>query len=267
MTNKDNIELTLVIPAFNEEARLPAFLEEARSYLASRYPGRHEILVVDDGSRDGTARVVESLLGGASLIRLAKNQGKGAAVARGMLAARGKLRLFADADGATPIAEEAKLAAAIESGNDIAIGSRAAPGGVRRLSLRAHPASPGDANAVWHVLPHRHLIGRVFSALVKRTLSLSFEDTQCGFKMFRADAAEAIFAVARSKRFAFDVEALYLARLFGLKVAEIPVNWHEVSGSKVRLGRDAWQMYQELRRMRRWHAELAAAPARRRKAG
>jgi dolichyl-phosphate beta-glucosyltransferase len=252
------IEISLIIPAFNEERRLPRFLAEARAYLQRAFPGRYEILVVDDGSRDATAWIARQMLGDAGVLLLPSNSGKGAAVRAGMRAARGRFRLFADADGATPISEERRLRERIEAGADIAIGSRAATGGRTRYSLQASPVRPAPTSdaVVWHVRPSRHLVGRIYAALVRQLLGIRQQDTQCGFKMFTADAAAKIFSLATSDRFAFDAELLLIAERLGYAVEEIPVHWHEVRGSKVRVWRDAPQMALELLRIRRKHRDL-----------
>jgi dolichyl-phosphate beta-glucosyltransferase len=252
------IEISLIIPAFNEERRLPRFLAEARAYLQREFPGRYEILVVDDGSRDATAWMARQLLGDAAVILLPHNAGKGAAVRAGMRAARGRLRLFADADGATPISEEARLRKCIEDGASVAIGSRAARGGKLRYTFKEVPTRPAPTgNAIeWHVRPSRHFSGRIYSWFVRTLLGLRQADTQCGFKMFTADAADEIFSHAVFDRFAFDAELLLIAGRLGLSVVEVPVHWHEVHGSKIRMWRDAPQMLLELFRIRRQHRDL-----------
>jgi dolichyl-phosphate beta-glucosyltransferase len=262
-------ELSLIIPAYDEAERLPAFLRAARAYLQRELGDAWEILVVDDGSRDATARVVAEELGEAALVRLPANRGKGAAVRAGMLAARGKLRLFADADGATPIEEEKALRRAIEAGAQVAIGSRAAHGGKRiflregqlggvRPSAVTSRAASGVAKpdaagrpVTWHVLPHRHVTGRMYSLLVRALVGLDVCDSQCGFKMFTAAAATSIFGASRIDDFSFDVEALCLARDAGLEVKEVPVNWREMAGSKVDVRRDALKMLRSILALRR----------------
>ena len=254
---KTPLKFSLIIPAFNEAARLPLFLEQTRAYLKEKYPGSHEIIVVNDGSRDETQTVAEVMIGKPNVLHFPENRGKGAAVRAGMLAACGEWRFFADADGATPIAEEVRLVHAIKAGNDIAIGSRAAAGGIHKWEwwgkgMAADSSTPNPA--VWHVRPHRHFVGRVFSTMVKRFTGLDYADTQCGFKLFRAEAAHAIFSATKVDRFAFDVELLYLAKRFGYRVAEVPVNWHEVAGSKVSLVRDSFSMLQEILKLQNLHS-------------
>ena len=211
---------SVVIPAFNEAERLPPYLFEVISYFESR-GDPYEVLVVDDGSRDGTAeraRDVGRRTGApVRVIPLGGNEGKGAAVRCGMLAATGDYRIFADADGATPIAELKRLEAALAAGADIAIGSRAVqdPG----VSVVARP--------------HRVAAGRVFNWLVARLGLAGIGDSQCGFKAFTAHAAEALFRRVRTRGFGFDVEIFLLARSSGLRVAEVPVNWADKPGSKV----------------------------------
>jgi dolichyl-phosphate beta-glucosyltransferase len=246
------IELSLIIPAYNEESRLPRMLDEAQHYLQRQYPGAHEILVVDDGSRDRTYDTAVKAVGAERVLRMDRNSGKGAAVRRGMLAATGRLRLYADADGATPIADESRLRAAIDRGADIAIGSRAADSRVRIGLRRQAGFRPpnGAADATVHALPHRFLMGRVFTAFVRAVLGLSFKDTQCGFKMFRDEAALAVFSETVIDGFAFDVEVVYKAHLLGLRVEEVPVNWHDVRGGKVSLAIDPWLMLWDIARIR-----------------
>lgn len=245
---------------------MPRFLAEARAYLQREFPGRYEILVVDDGSRDATAWIARQMLGDAGVVLLPRNCGKGAAVRAGMRAAKGRLRLFADADGATPIGEESRLRKAIADGAAVAVGSRASRGGRLRYSFKAVPTRPApekDSDVEWHVRPSRHLTGRIFAAIVRWLLGIKFADTQCGFKMFTAEAAEAVFSQAECDRFAFDAELLLVADRLNFPTAEIPVHWHEVQGSKVRMWRDAPQMLAELFRIRRRHRNLTpeALPA------
>jgi len=264
------IEFSLIIPAFNEERRLPRFLAEARAYLQREFPGRYEILVVDDGSRDATAWMARQMLGDVGVILMPYNAGKGAAVRAGMRAARGRIRLFADADGATPIAEESRLRKAIDDGSAaVAIGSRAAKGGKLKYSMKDAPTRPAptETPVEWHVRPSRHLTGRIYASMVHSILGLTESDTQCGFKMFTAEAVQEIFSRAILDRFAFDAELLLIAQRLGLPVKEIPVHWHEVKGSTVRIWRDAPQMLLELFRIRRQHRDLrpevAATPRQR----
>ena len=210
-------ELSLVIPAFNESARLPRTLERVRAFLDAR-PGGYEILVVDDGSSDDTAARARSA-GGERVTVLSNgvNRGKGFSVRRGMLAARGRRRLMSDADLSTPIEELDALAARMQEGYDVVIASRALP--LSRIEV--------------HQGAFRENMGRVFHLLVRLLVLPGLRDTQCGFKLFSAAAAEAAFSRARLDGFAFDVEALFIARALGFKVAELPVVWRNDAATRV----------------------------------
>jgi dolichyl-phosphate beta-glucosyltransferase len=230
--------LSLVIPAYNEAQRLPPYLASIRAYLDRAYPGAYEVLVVDDGSTDGLIEIVGRVAAGwppLRCIRHEKNRGKGAAVRSGMLAARGALLLFADADGATPIEEEARLAAAIRAGADLAVGSRL-------LSDAEHRC--------WRPW-FRRLAGRMFAAVVRRLMHLSVRDTQCGFKMFRRGPGQDIFSSATEPRFLFDLEVLTLAQRLGCRIVEIPINWTEVPGGQFSLLREFPRVLVDLLRLRR----------------
>lgn len=228
----ERIELSVVIPAHNEESRLPKTLAAVRDNLVRR-PERCEIIVVDDGSSDGTARVATDL--GARLVRLNINQGKGAAVRAGVSAARGNFILISDADLSTPIDEYDTLRRAMQDGVTVAIGSRAVVGAriTQRQPLR------------------RRAMGRVFNRIVQALVLPGLHDTQCGFKLFRADAAHAAFALATVDGFAFDVEILALIRSLGGRIAEVPVEWHDSPQSTVRPLVDVPKMLLELARIRR----------------
>jgi dolichyl-phosphate beta-glucosyltransferase len=211
--------LSVVIPAWNEEARLPATLRRITGYLAPRGQA-FEVLVVDDGSTDGTARVVESMGSPAvGLLRSERNHGKGHAVREGMLAARGARRLMTDADLSTPIEDLPRLEQALADGAAVAIGSRALPGS--------------------HVLVRqgafREGMGRLFNLAVRVLLLPDLKDTQCGFKLFTAQAARDAFAVTRLEGFCFDVEALVAARARGHRIAEVPVRWSNDAATRVGL--------------------------------
>jgi dolichyl-phosphate beta-glucosyltransferase len=218
MTAAGPASWSVVIPAFNEARRLPPYLEEIVAFFEER-GSSYEVIVVDDGSRDGTADRVREVAGAAPVrvIPLAGNEGKGAAVRHGMLAAVGAYRMFTDADGATPITELTRLEAALVAGADVAIGSRTV-------------TDPGVSVVA---RPHRVLAGRVFNGLVARVGLPEVGDSQCGFKAFTARAAEAIFGKLRTRGFGFDVEVLLLARWHGFRVAEVAVNWVDKPGSKV----------------------------------
>lgn len=211
--------LSLVIPAFNEAQRLPATLARVHAYLDAR-GGPCQVLVVDDGSIDGTAEVARAGPGAVEVLRHAVNRGKGHAVRAGMLAATGERRLMTDADLSTPIEELARLEAELERGCDVAIGSRAVAGA--RIEV--------------HQPLYRELMGRLFNRLVQLLLLPGLHDTQCGFKLWRADAAVAAFTACRLDGFSFDVEALYVARRRGLRIAELPVTWRNDAATRVGVG-------------------------------
>jgi dolichyl-phosphate beta-glucosyltransferase len=230
--------LSLVIPAYNEARRLPPYLASIRVYLDRAYAGGYEVLVVDDGSSDDLSEIIGRLAADwpqLRCIRHPENRGKGAAVRTGMLAARGELLLFADADGATPIDEEARLAAAIRAGADLAVGSRL-------LSDAEH-----RCRRPWF----RRLAGWTFAATARRLLRLPVRDTQCGFKMFRREAGQMIFAAAVEPRFLFDLEVLSLAQRFGYRIVEIPINWTEVPGGQFSLVGEFPRVLAGLLRLRR----------------
>lgn len=229
---------SLVLPAYNEAARLPGYLAEIRPYLDARYPNGYEVIVVDDGSRDGLGDCLAALVEGWPAFRILRhpvNRGKGAAVRTGMLAAYGNLLLFADADGATPIGEESRLAEAIARGADVAVGSRlAAAPDVRRRRR-------------WL----REVTGRAFAWLARRTLHLGVRDTQCGFKMFRGEVGRRLFSLCIEPGFLFDLEILALAQCLGYRVAEVPVNWSEKPGGHFHPGRQLPRVLADLWRIRR----------------
>ncbi len=236
-------ELSIVIPAYNEEGRLGRALSRIREYFSGRSvpPGvapeiglnQMEILIVDDGSKDGTAQIAEEWAREMPCVRLVsnrENRGKGYSVRHGMLEARGRLALFTDADLSSPIEEIEKLLAALAAGNDIAIGSRA----LDRSLISIHQSR------------HRELGGIVFNGLVRVVTGLPFHDTQCGFKLFRREPARIIFEQQRIERFGFDPEILFLAQRHGLRVAEVPVRWAHDPATKVQVLRDSVMMFREL---------------------
>jgi dolichyl-phosphate beta-glucosyltransferase len=217
--------LTVVIPAHNEARRIAGPLRVVDAYLRQAHPGS-DIVVVDDGSTDATRQVVTevaaTLATPLTLLASTPNRGKGFAVRVGMLHARGARVLMTDADLSTPIAELAKLSAAMDAGPDVVIGSRKMPG----AAIEVHQP--------WL----REAMGRVFTGLV-RALIVSVSDVTCGFKLFSRPAAQAIFARVTLDDWSFDAEALYLARRLGLTLVEVPVLWRDMEGTKVRRGRDA----------------------------
>ncbi len=236
MSEKTNLRLSVIIPAYNEEKRIGESLDKLEAYLAGAGYAA-EIIVVDDGSADGTAGIVREKAAASSRIRLLSNpgnRGKGCAVRNGMLDATGQVRLFFDADGSTPIDQVEKFWPLFEKGAAVCIGSR------------AHPA----ADIVVHQPWYRETMGRTFNLMVRLVALRGFTDTQCGFKAFTAEAAEIIFRRQRLNRFGFDVELLYIARLYGLSIAEAPVQWINSPASRVNPISDASRMFLELLQIR-----------------
>ncbi|PYS44534.1 MAG: glycosyl transferase [Acidobacteria bacterium] len=231
--------LTVVVPAFNEAARLGRGLRKILDYL-NRHERNAELIVVDDGSDDETKSVAEASLadsGGvdARVIRYEQNRGKGHAVRTGLLAARAEIALFSDADLSTPITETPKLVDPIRQGScDLAFGSRALD---RRLIGVHQP---------WR----REQGGRVFNLIVRLATGLPFWDTQCGFKSFRLSVCRPLIEAGQIDRFGFDVELIYLAYLARLRLREIPVRWDHDPASKVAVLRDSFRMVDEVRRIR-----------------
>ena len=212
--------LSIVIPAYNEEKRLPATLDRVLEWLDRQRLEFRELIVVDDGSSDGTAALAESC-SGVRVLRNPGNRGKGYAVRHGMLEARGEWVLYSDADLSAPIEDTDILyRAATESSAQIAVGSRA----LDRSLVSVHQSS------------FREWSGRAFNVIMRAVTGLRFRDTQCGFKLYRHDAAQVVFSRQRLDGFSFDVEDLYLAKKAGLKAIEVPVHWANVQGTKVSMG-------------------------------
>jgi dolichyl-phosphate beta-glucosyltransferase len=233
-------ELSIIIPAFNEERRLPKTLERIHAYLTARRL-RAEVIVVDDGSADGTATLVERVRQEYPEVRLAsnsRNRGKGFSVRHGMLEARGEIALFTDADLSAPIEEVDQLFAALREGKcDGAIGSRA----VDRSLIMVHQSR------------FREFIGIVFNHAVRWIIGVRFVDTQCGFKAFRREPARIIFEQQRIEGFGFDPEILFLAQRHGLAVVEVPVHWVNDPASKIHVFSDSISMFVALVAVR-WNA-------------
>ena len=238
--------LSVVIPAYNEFERLPRYLPDVLAY-AGTVRGGAEVIIVDDGSKDATPEYVTSVAKAEPAVRLVRqnpNRGKGAAVQRGVLEAKGRFILFADADGATPITECSKLLDAGLAGADIVIGSRKIGGdGVQRERSTL-----------------RNLVGSIFYRITNLLAVPGIEDTQCGFKLFSRVAARQIFPELRETGWAFDVEVLFLAQKFGMIIEELPVNWSAVEGSKIR-PKDAIRMFFALLRIRHRGAGLTTGSA------
>ena len=231
-------ELSIVIPSFNEELRLPVTLAQVSAYIRAS-KRETEVIVVDDGSTDRTADVANSFRGEIQRLRVVankKNRGKGYSVRHGMLEARGRVVLFTDADLSAPIDETDKLLAALAD-HDVAIGSRALNRSL--ISVR---------QSVF-----RESAGIIFNFIVRAILRLPFVDTQCGFKAFRRERCRVIFQQQRIERFGFDPELLYLARHHGLSAVEIPVRWAHSPATKVSMWRDSIQMFLDVFIIR-WNA-------------
>lgn len=229
--------LSLIVPAYNEADRLPPTLALARSYFDGRGQP-YEILVVDDGSEDDTATLVETTARHwpqLQLLTLKPNRGKGAAVQAGMLRARGALRLFSDADLSTPLSEMDKLEQAIQAGAGIAIGSRGLPG----------------SQVERHQPKYRELMGKAYNLALRRLVLPQIHDSQCGFKMFTSDAALLCFSTLHCGDYGFDAEVLCRARDHGITVAEVPVVWRHASGTRVSSFSDGARMLVDLVRLRR----------------
>jgi len=230
--------ISIVIPAYNEEKRLPQTLCSVVEYLKAAAWNSWEILVVNDGSRDGTAAVGRHFAEGCSNIRVIENpgnRGKGYSVRHGMLEATGTWVLFTDSDLSAPIVELDKLAAAAKAaGADVAIGSRA----VDRRLIEVHQT--------WF----RETAGRIFNLFMRVITCLPFADTQCGFKLFRGAAAKEVFRRQRIERWGFDAEVLFIACKLGYKTVEVPVRWSHSEGTKVSMLRDSVNMFADLLRIR-----------------
>lgn len=240
-------ELSIIIPALNEEGRLPKTLHRIHAYLSARHL-RAEVLVVDDGSRDNTRKIVEDLTGRFPEVRLISNGrhcGKGFSVRHGMLEARGEIALFSDADLSAPIEEADKLVAALREGHyDGAIGSRAIDRGLIEV----------------HQSRLRELAGIIFNHVARSVTGVRFADTQCGFKAFRHERARILFEQQRIQGFGFDPEILFLARRHGLRVVEIPVRWAHHRGTKVNVFTDGVRMLFGLLAIR-WNDLLGRYPS------
>jgi dolichyl-phosphate beta-glucosyltransferase len=227
----DAVQLSVVIPAFNEAERLPRTLARLAAHLKGG--GRsHEILVVDDGSTDETAARAREHAD-VAVVSNEGNRGKGYSVRRGMLLARGERRLMTDADLSTPIEELPRFLARMDEGADVVIASRAVPG----ARIEVHQP--------WY----RENAGRLFNLGVRLLLLPGIHDTQCGFKLFTAAAARVAFSESRLDGFSFDVEALYVARRRGFRVAELPVTWRNDAASRVGL-RQGVRAFLDLLRIR-----------------
>ncbi|MCS6828343.1 MAG: glycosyltransferase family 2 protein [Caldilinea sp.] len=240
--SSQTIFLSIIIPAYNEERRLPPSLEKVVAFL-QRQTYKSEVIVVENGSTDRTTEVVQAFIeahqDAEDKVRLAllhSSPGKGAAVKVGMLAAQGDYRFICDADLAMPIEEIVKFLPPVQRQGmfDIAIASREAPGAVR-----------------YNEPLYRHIMGRVFNLLVRMMAVPGIQDTQCGFKMFTRQAALHLFPLQQIDGWSFDVEVLYIARQHGLRLIEVPIHWHYQEDSRVRPVHDTVNMVRELLKIRR----------------
>ena len=239
VTVTSNLKYSIVIPAFNESARIPATLEAVVSCIR-RHGWSAEVIVVNDGSRDNTAEVVQAFAATAPEVRLIQNpgnHGKGYSVRNGVLQALGEVILFTDSDLSAPIEEAERLFAAIEQGADIAIGSRWLESGRQT-----------------HRQPlYRQLFGRCFNAVTRLVMGLRFADTQCGFKAFTREAAQAIFPLQTIDGWGFDPEILFIAVKRGLVVKEVAVSWAHDERTRMSYLKDGAKMLEEMAAIR-WNA-------------
>ncbi|HWF39597.1 MAG TPA: dolichyl-phosphate beta-glucosyltransferase [Candidatus Acidoferrales bacterium] len=243
-------EISIIIPAYNEEKRLDRTLARIREYLDTAQPRqlKAEIIVVNDGSTDATAEITRRWMQVIPYLRLVENpgnRGKGYSVRYGMLEAHGNVALFTDADLSSPIEESQKLLAAINAGNDVAIGSRA----VDRSLITVHQSR------------FRELAGMIFNGFVRLITGLRFHDTQCGFKAFVRERSRIVFEQQRVEGFGFDPEVLFLAQRHGLRSAEVPVRWAHDEATRVHVFSDSLKMFGDLLVIR-WNALIGRYPTR-----
>jgi len=230
------LQLSIVVPCYNEEERLPRTIEAIERYFAGKQIS-YELILVDDGSSDGTRLVQQAAAERNPAVRLEalpRNRGKGRALAEGVAVARGAEILVTDADLSTPIEELDKLRAALHGGAGVAIGSRALRASRVEISQPAY----------------RVLMGKVFNLLVQAVLLPGIWDTQCGFKLFRADVAHEVFAHLTTDGFGYDPEVLYRAKKRGVKIAEVPVVWRNSSPTKVMPIKSSVDMFKHVVRIR-----------------
>ena len=231
-----NTEVSLIIPAYNEEQRIQKSLQSAVDYL-DKQELNYEIIVVNDGSSDNTSDVVKSFNKNVILLEQERNFGKGAAVKRGMLESTGKYRIFSDADFSTPIYELPKVLDKLKNGADVCIGSRT----IEPDMIKEHQPF------------YREFMGKTFNKIVQFLLFKGISDTQCGFKGVNAEAARTIFEKAEIDGFGFDVEMLFIANNLGLKIEQVAVEWYNDERSTVSPIKDSVKMIFELLKIRRLH--------------
>lgn len=223
--------ISVIVPVFNEENRVEAGLPSLFSYLETHFE-KWQVIYVDDGSTDGTYKTLElaaQKYSGLRLLRVPSNTGKGNAVRQGFQVSEGDFIIFSDADFSTPIEEIATLFTFIDKGFDIAIGSR---------SLEE---SNVEIRQAWM----RQSLGKIFNLIIRTLLPLQFQDTQCGFKMFKREAVKMLLPHLKINGFAFDVEILVIAQILGLKIAEVPVTWRNAPGSKVHPVKSSLEMLRD----------------------
>lgn len=233
----ENSSISIIIPAYNEEFRIVKTLQRLIQYLEKK-GFTYEIIVVDDGSKDNTVKVIEEGIDKAvnlKVISLGVNRGKGYAVKEGMLSASGDYVMFMDADGSTEIDEVEKLISAIKAGADVAIGSRLVKDGGVKVSSSLI----------------RKILRKILNIVVRLLLFSGINDTQCGFKMFTKASAKKLFQAQQLTGYGFDMEILFLARRFGYKVVEVPVNWKAVGKGKLNIFRDSFKIFADILRIRR----------------
>ncbi len=222
--------LSIILPAHNEERRLPRTLEEVKGFVeAQSYPV--EVVLVENGSQDRTLELAQQFAAQVPFLKVIHEErpGKGLAVRTGILAAKGEYRIFCDVDFSMPVTEINRFVPPAQPDCQVAIGSREAPGAVR-----------------YNEPYYRHLSGRVFNTLVRWLALPGLQDSQCGFKCFRGDIADEIFPLQTNTGWAFDVEVLFVARQRGYRIVEVPVPWYFNPESKVRMLRDSWRMVRDL---------------------
>lgn len=228
--------LSIVVPAYNESGRLPGSLRRMRQHFDA-LGEEYEVIVVDDGSADDTYALSLDLAAGwpqLTVLQFDRNRGKGAAVREGMLRARGEHRLFSDADLSTPLDELPRLRTRLQGRTHVAIASR----GLAESQIEVHQQK------------RRELMGRTYNRLLRLVVLRGIHDSQCGFKVFTAEAAVACFEPLQTMRFGFDAEVLVRAKAHGWKIAEVPVRWHHVEASRVNSVRDSSRMLWDLVRLR-----------------